>query len=435
MAKKRAKRTEGASTRKQTGEPKSAPRTGITLRMKAWGGLGILCLMAATVPIVCSKARNQEVRARECSKTLTDIRRKLSANDIAAMDSYLEDAHRFCEPENHGEVAQLAEQVERQKASPTARIEKPRTPIILARMPGIPMHIAVDRDAVYVTSEDSSDPNIPTDIVRVPLAGGNPAVILSKQRGAQSIRVTSNAIFWIGHGDVERHIPDAIMKSQLNGGVPQRVAKTFVFGDGQLTSDAKYLYFGDYHDNSAHLMKMPIANGKVEEIAAYGSDVISVLTVDATNAYWISLSAIVKAPLSGGTVTVLVNDTGAGNVWGLASDGKHLYWTDRNNYRSDEARTGAVRRIPVDGGAIETVASRLRGRPWGIAEDATHVYWVINADSNGGIMRASKTTGAVSVVVDGQSSPVNLALDDKFVYWANAGGGHIVAKAPKEPER
>lgn len=312
-------------------------------------------------------------------------------------------------------------------------LEKPRTPIVLAQLKGSPKHIALDSKAVYVTEQDWNDDNLPTNIVRIPLDGSKSTVLATKQRNGQSIVATKDALYWLASGDVDKNIPDAVMKLPLVGGAPKNVGKAFVFSDGALVADATHLYFGDYRNKKAILMKLAMAGGKAEEIAASGNDSIAVLAVDSTNAYWVSLGYILKAPLAGGAATELVKNTGVGNVWGLASDGKHLYWTDWNNYRSDDANTGAVRRIPVGGGAVETIASGLRGRPWDIATDATHVYWVINAEKNGGVMRAAKTGGPTSVVVGGQSSPVHLALDENYVYWANASGDRAVGKAPKAP--
>src|SRR5262245_4473027 len=54
--------------------------------------------------------------------------------------------------------------------------ERPRTPVVLARMSGDPKHVAVDTSAVYVTVEDWSKDDLPTDIVRIPLEGGEPTV-------------------------------------------------------------------------------------------------------------------------------------------------------------------------------------------------------------------------------------------------------------------
>lgn len=317
--------------------------------------------------------------------------------------------------------------------SPAPALETPRTPIVLAQLTGSPKHIAVDAKAVYVTEQDWNDDNLPTKIVRIPVDGSKLTVVATNQRNGQSIVTTKDALFWLVSGDVDKNIPDAVMKQPLTGGPPKNISKAFIFSDAALVADATHLYFGDYRNEKAVLMKLALSGGKAEEIAASGNDSIAVLAVDSTNAYWVSLGDILKVPLAGGAATVLVKNTGLGNVWGLASDGKHLYWTDRNNYQSDDANTGAVRRIPVIGGAVETIASGLRGRPWDIATDATHVYWVINAEKNGGVMRASKTGGPPSVVVGGQSSPVHLALDENYVYWANAGGDRAVGKAPKAP--
>ena len=164
---------------------------------------------------------------------------------------------------------------------------------------------------------------------------------------------------------------------------------------------------------------------------------ISTLAVDKANAYWVAVNKIMKSPLTGGPSVELVSSVGSkSNIWGLASDGTQLYWTDRNNeglanHQPDENQSpSAVRRVSVNGGPVETVADHLRYRPWGIAVDATNVYWIINAEHRGAIMKASKAGGSPITLVDWQKSPVHLALDANYIYWCNSSDG-LVARIPK----
>jgi hypothetical protein len=315
--------------------------------------------------------------------------------------------------------------------------DPPGTPVVLARLKtddsgSGPHDIAVDSSAIYVTEQDwASADDLPTKITRIPFDGGAPKVLATRQHAGQSIVATGQAVFWIVAGNPDRNIAASVVKLSLLNGTIRNVAKTFVFDDAALVADDNNLYFGDIEAEHAQLFRLPIVGGKRAPISSSRTtENISVLAVDKSNVYWLSLSSIMKAPLTGGTAVELARTSGAGNVWGMASDGAFLYWTDRNNYTSDEGRTGALRRVSVHGGVVETIASKLPGRPWGVAVDDTHVYWVINAERNGGIMRARKAGGPASVFIAGQPSAVKLVLDNDYVYWCNTGDG-VVAKASK----
>ena len=322
---------------------------------------------------------------------------------------------------------------------------KPVSPTLLARLPtddsgSGPHDIAVDSTNVYVTWQDwkNEKDDLPAKIIQIPLAGGPPKELATRQHGGQSIVATNNGLFWLVAGPESAVTKGSVMRILLKGGRPTSVAKAFVASDAALVADEENLYFGDYGSaNEAQLFKMPISGGKRQVLVPKTDDSIVTLAVDKANAYWVTIKAIMKVPLSGGAAVELVKEkVSKSDVWGLASDGTHLYWTDRNNdglanHQPDENQfPSAVRRVPVSGGPVETVADHLRYRPFGIAVDSTNVYWVINADHRGAIMRTSKSGGTPTILVDGQRSPAYLALDANYVYWCNIGDG-LVARIPK----
>ncbi len=316
---------------------------------------------------------------------------------------------------------------------------KPKDPMVLANLAvndngSGPSDIAVDSSNVYVTEQDwKSEENLPTKVISIPLQGGSPKVLASKQHAGQSVVATKNGLFWIVAGSGDKTFQGSVVKLALAGGRWIPVAKAFVASVAALVADDEYLYFGDMVSDDGVLFKMPISGGKREQIAKTGVQDLSAIAVNKTNAYWVSINAIMKAPLSGGPPVELVKTYGSkGNIWGMASDGTYLYWTDRNNPAGSEAPTGAaVRRVAITGGPVESVATGLPGRPWGIAVDSTHVYWVINAERASSLMQISKAGGPASVLVAGQNSPAHLTLDSNYVYWCNSGDGKV-ARVPKE---
>lgn len=103
-------------------------------------------------------------------------------------------------------------------------------------------------------------------------------------------------------------------------------------------------------------------------------------------------------------------------VTSITSDGEHVYWTTLD---------GALRRVSIDGGNVETVASNITN-PDHVIVDGTHAYWTMNT---GMIARAPKAGGAVEMLAVNQGDVSGLRVDDAHVFWANDAGG--LMQAPK----
>jgi sugar lactone lactonase YvrE len=286
----------------------------------------------------------------------------------------------------------------------------------------MPSHIAVDGSAVYVTEVDINDENEAADVVRIPLDGGPRTILAAAQRAGQSIVITPAAVFYVTGGDVDRKIPDSVVRVPTSGGKPVKVGKTFLFADAGLATDGDSLYFGELRDKANRVMRLPIAGGKATELASTVNDAVRLFAVDGLHVYWLASSKILKVAKSGGTASELAQGT---NVWGMASNGAHLYWTDKGDGKAN----GTVRRVPVAGGPVETLASGLT-LPWGIAVDSTHAYWVTNADKTGSVMRVPTRGGPPETLAAQQDAPVHIALDAGSVYWTNAGSGTVL-RMPK----
>jgi hypothetical protein len=108
----------------------------------------------------------------------------------------------------------------------------------------------------------------------------------------------------------------------------------------------------------------------------------------------------------------------AGLVVVLVLDGDAIY-------ASTEGAAQSIYRVAKAGGAstriVDTQSSPLR-----IAVDDTHLYFT---DSDGGlVVRAPKNGGPTEVVARGQARPVAIAVDEANVYWANIGDDTIMRK-------
>jgi hypothetical protein len=161
------------------------------------------------------------------------------------------------------------------------------------------------------------------------------------------------------------------------------------------------------------------------------------LAIDAANVYWVDLGgttagtgSVRQAPKGGTAVTPVILSSNEDQAWDIAIDGSSVYWTDRAN-------PGMVRKVPIGGGPVVTLAQN-QGAPYGIAVDADYVYWT-NFDDNT-VMRLPKMLPdggqAPFALATSQNNPSAITVDAtpaspqaKNVYWANGAGAILkVAK-------
>jgi hypothetical protein len=112
---------------------------------------------------------------------------------------------------------------------------------------------------------------------------------------------------------------------------------------------------------------------------------------------------------------------------GLVVDGDYVYFATGGFEKADNA----VKRVPVGGGAVETLASGDFVVSGHLTTDEGFVYWT--NEWPGTVMRVAKTGGKSTTLLDGQTRPMYVALDDKFVYFTTyakeAPGGQVARVA------
>jgi hypothetical protein len=96
----------------------------------------------------------------------------------------------------------------------------------------------------------------------------------------------------------------------------------------------------------------------------------------------------------------------------LAVDAQFIYWLDQGTYGGTD---GAVKKVPLCGGAVVTLASTL---PWpdALALDATDVYWANGTGRDGAILKVAKSGGAVTTLAT-QVYASGLAVGGSYAYW------------------
>ena len=142
-----------------------------------------------------------------------------------------------------------------------------------------------------------------------------------------------------------------------------------------------------------------------------------------------STPSVYWTELAGGTVNKVVGNAAEVNLAanqpapaGIDADAYNIYWASPGD--------GTIKRVPIAGGSVTTLASG-QAEPIGLAVDSTAgvVYWTNTGD--GTIRSVSTNGGAVSLVAQGQMDPLNLGLDANNLYWTDPGRGTVM-KCPKQ---
>jgi hypothetical protein len=120
--------------------------------------------------------------------------------------------------------------------------------------------------------------------------------------------------------------------------------------------------------------------------------------------------------------TIASNQSGA---FDLTLDAAHVYWTTKT-------ASGSVMQAALDRSGLVTLASN-RNFPWGIAVVSARgqVAW---ADNGGGTIDLVPIDGGnITLVVNGESSPTDLASDGTHLFWCNQGSSDVVRATPPFP--
>jgi hypothetical protein len=263
--------------------------------------------------------------------------------------------------------------------------------------------LAVDATNVYWTTLST--------VMQAPIAGGSATTLASGQM-PQAIAVDSTTVYFSS-----ALLGSALMSVPIGGGTAQIVSSTF--GGTHLAVRGGYVYgtLGSGGTGPAD-GKLPTSGGTPISLGA-SPGAVNGLAVDATNVYWATASAVLKAPIGGGgSTTTLVT----GNGSPLAVDANNLYYGfhglgGANTY-------GPVLQQPLAGGTSTTLATGLHMID-GITVDAANVYW---ADNSGAVLRVPIGGGAVTTLAAKQVLCGDIAVDATHVYWIT---DLAVLKAPK----
>jgi hypothetical protein len=272
--------------------------------------------------------------------------------------------------------------------------------------------IAVDLADVYYFVD------LGKQLRRVPKDGGAATVLLQDEHSiwpGGGLVVDAANVYW-----VETSTPCQMLSCtdktgvhvlSKQGGAPTSFVQTLnVYG---LAIDSTYLYW----TSPDAVTKVALAGGAPTQIASLVRPGVAI-TIDATNAYWVTYptypgmtqgqTLVESAPLGGGVVTTLGSIGSSTNPHTLAVGGNQVYFTGDD-----------LAMVQVGGGSITHLEP---DRTLAVATDATHVYWTqVVSSTESAVCKMPLGGGLVVTLALHQAIPDNgaIALDDSAVYWSD----------------
>ena len=275
--------------------------------------------------------------------------------------------------------------------------------IMIAWDEGAPVDVAVDGDGfVYWTLLNGNG----GQIMRAPIvaAGGQPGVVpttIATAAAPSEIALSGNNVYWLD-GNAIFSIAKTATTSTAS---PTQVTPNS--GGAGFAVDGTNLYWTEGLGimGPGYVWQEPIGQTTPTLIAG-GMNANPILTnpfgiaVNGQNVYWTDFSTgmgegnVYSVPIGGGTVATVVS--GRQDPATLVIDSTNVYWT--------EVPTSAIMTAPIGGGTATTLAtfnpalnlaSDFTNAAIGLRVDATHVYWSV--DSPGA--DAGAPSGAIMQVV------------------------------------
>lgn len=236
------------------------------------------------------------------------------------------------------------------------------------------------------------------------------ATTLASHVSPYAIAIDDGYVYW---SDGEP--PNVVRRVPKGGGPVEDVAP---IGGIEVRVDDAFVYAGG--------SRAPKTGGPVTELAVSYSSIASI-AIDPTTFFWAETDTIhanVHAVPLGGGGDVLLGDVGG--MWiHVAADGDGYVYVGHSH---------GVSRIDAGGTVSQLTAPAQSGLVTMITVDAADVYFGVQSGQDTEAIWSLSKTGGTGTYLGEATTARQLAVDDAFLYWADAGKIWRVAKGGGWPE-
>lgn len=151
-------------------------------------------------------------------------------------------------------------------------------------------------------------------------------------------------------------------------------------------------------------------NGTCKPLKIAGTTGAKAFAVEPGNLYWVNDQGAVYWMKVGGQASLIASGQSLGDSPSVAADSESIYW----------ATSIAILKANKTTKALTTIASS-QNKPKSLALYSSNVYWIQDKS----VMRAPKTGGAATNIADEASAPEQVKVDASGVYWVVYGSNEL----------
>lgn len=305
------------------------------------------------------------------------------------------------------------------------------------RSTGDPTDLIVDVEGVYWVSGDSYYNRM---IMSMPRSGGSATTLYTTTYlDIYGIAKDETSIYWVEYvGGTPPGEPQYVIKKiPITGGTATILYPSVQrLMHGSIAISGNDLIFAESGLNSYRVLKVPTSGGKATELASITTvpymDIVTRIVADDTHAYWLDGNSLRRAPLAGGSATILA--AGLTYPQDLAVDAHRIYWTESTGPASNE--TGTLQSVTKTGGD-RMLHYQGGDAPRRLLVNAAAIVWteggpIGGIEGFGRLATLPLAGGPVKTLF--QSAKGLLAVDENSVYVASSMRIKKIPRSGGQPE-